>query len=208
MSTITISQLGTILAFTDETVMPVVGNVFGTLTTLKTDGNTVKTYVLGTLPADVDNIEANVVVLQGNVSVLQSNVAALGVANTVQSSLINTIQSNISALATVATSGDYNDLINTPVLSTVATSGDYNDLINPPVLGSVALSDDYNDLINTPVLGSVALSDDYNDLINTPNLAAISEFVMGNVTHWTSNVFTFSEAINQLAERVYNIENP
>ena len=34
--------------------------------------------------------------------------------------------------AEVATTGDYDDLINTPALAAVATSGDYNDLINRP----------------------------------------------------------------------------
>ena len=36
------------------------------------------------------------------------------------------------SLATVATTGDYDDLIDTPNLSTVATSGSYNDLTNKP----------------------------------------------------------------------------
>ena len=33
-------------------------------------------------------------------------------------------------------------------------------------------------------------------------------FTMANVTHWTSNVTTISAALNQLAERIWNIENP
>lgn len=37
-------------------------------------------------------------------------------------------------LATVATTGDYNDLKNKPSLSTVATSGDYDDLTNKPTI--------------------------------------------------------------------------
>lgn len=37
-----------------------------------------------------------------------------------------------SDLATVATSGDYDDLLNAPSLATVATTGDYNDLLNKP----------------------------------------------------------------------------
>jgi hypothetical protein len=45
-----------------------------------------------------------------------------------------------SALATVATSGDYTDLSNTPALATVATSGDYTDLSNTPALATVATS--------------------------------------------------------------------
>ena len=42
-----------------------------------------------------------------------------------------------SALAPVATSGDYADLINTPALASVATSGDYDDLINKPTIPTV-----------------------------------------------------------------------
>lgn len=45
-------------------------------------------------------------------------------------------------LATVATTGDYSDLLNTPTLAAVATSGDYTDLSNTPhipVIGTVTL---------------------------------------------------------------------
>lgn len=37
-------------------------------------------------------------------------------------------------LAAVATSGDYDDLLNKPSLATVATSGDYDDLVDKPVI--------------------------------------------------------------------------
>ena len=43
----------------------------------------------------------------------------------------------ISDLASVATSGDYNDLQNTPNLAAVATSGSYNDLDNKPIIPPV-----------------------------------------------------------------------
>ena len=33
-------------------------------------------------------------------------------------------------------------------------------------------------------------------------------YTMGNVAHWTSNVTTISAALDQLAQRIYNIENP
>ena len=42
-----------------------------------------------------------------------------------------------STLATVATSGSYNDLTNKPTLATVATSGSYNDLSNKPAIPTV-----------------------------------------------------------------------
>ena len=57
-------------------------------------------------------------------------------------------------LATVATSGSYNDLNNKPNLATVATSGSYNDLSNKPTLATVATSGSYNDLSNTPTIPS------------------------------------------------------
>lgn len=41
---------------------------------------------------------------------------------------------NASALAAVATSGNYNDLSNKPNLAAVATSGDYDDLSNKPTI--------------------------------------------------------------------------
>ena len=40
-------------------------------------------------------------------------------------------------LATVATTGSYNDLLNKPDLATVATTGSYNDLLNKPTIPTV-----------------------------------------------------------------------
>ena len=44
-------------------------------------------------------------------------------------------------LATVATTGDYDDLTGKPTLATVATSGDYDDLTGKPTLGTAAATD-------------------------------------------------------------------
>lgn len=44
-----------------------------------------------------------------------------------------------SGLATVATSGDYTDLSNTPTLATVATSGSYADLSNKPTIPAAGI---------------------------------------------------------------------
>ena len=41
---------------------------------------------------------------------------------------------NVPTLATVATTGSYNDLIDKPTFATVATSGSYNDLTDKPVI--------------------------------------------------------------------------
>ena len=44
---------------------------------------------------------------------------------------------NKPSLATVATTGDYDDLTNKPNLATVATTGDYDDLTNKPTIPTV-----------------------------------------------------------------------
>jgi hypothetical protein len=66
------------------------------------------------------------------------------------------IDSKLGTLATVATSGDYNDLLNAPALATVATSGAYADLSGTPTLATVATSGDYSDLLNTPSADDLA----------------------------------------------------
>lgn len=63
-------------------------------------------------------------------------------------------QVGYTTLATVATSGDYNDLGSLPALATVATSGDYNDLSNLPTI-PVNLDDLANVNAPSPTNGQV-----------------------------------------------------
>ena len=51
-------------------------------------------------------------------------------------------------LATVAKTGSYNDLSNTPSLATVATSGNYADLSNKPTLGTAAAKDSTSTILS------------------------------------------------------------
>lgn len=78
-------------------------------------------------------------------------------------------------LKTVALSGSYNDLTDTPNLSAVATSGAYSDLSGTPNLATVATSGAYSDLSGTPNLASVATSGSYNDLTDIPTPLTTSE---------------------------------
>jgi hypothetical protein len=236
MSTIKISELGNLSAITGNAFVPIVSNITGSYSTVKANIDQLKSYIVTDVNSEIVTINANVAsanigmkgyVDQGNTiqtaaiassnigmkgyvdsadttlssSITAANVGMKGYVDAVttawqanassQASLIYAIQSNVAGLSNVASSGDYDDLTNTPVLSNVALSGDYNDLV-----------------ANVPVLSNVAISNDYNDLDNLPNLAVFAEYIMGNVTHWTSNVFTFTAAIDQLAQRIYNIENP
>jgi hypothetical protein len=47
-----------------------------------------------------------------------------------------------------------------------------------------------------------------NSFVGNGSLLTGIAYTMGNVAHWTSNVTTISAALDQLAERIYNIENP
>ena len=83
---------------------------------------------------------------------------------------IGDINTTLSGLATVATTGDYDDLIDKPSLATVAITGDYDDLIDKPSLATVATTGDYDDLIDKPSLATVATSGSYADLTNKPTI--------------------------------------
>lgn len=69
-------------------------------------------------------------------------------------------------LATVATSGNYNDLYNLPNLF----DGSYLNLTDKPTLATVATSGLYSDLTGAPNLATVATTGSYNDLSNQPTI--------------------------------------
>ena len=79
-------------------------------------------------------------------------------------------------LATVATTGDYDDLMDKPTLATVATSGSYNDLTNKPTIPAAQVNSDWNatsgvaKILNKPTLATVATSGSYNDLTDKPTI--------------------------------------
>lgn len=83
-------------------------------------------------------------------------------------------------LATVATTGDYDDLLNKPTIPAAQVQSDWTEadntdpsyIQNKPTLATVATSGLYSDLSGTPSLATVATSGDYDDLINKPTIPA------------------------------------
>lgn len=79
-------------------------------------------------------------------------------------------------LALVASTGDYDDLIDKPSLATVATSGSYNDLTNKPTIPAAQVNSDWNadtgvaKILNKPSLATVATTGSYDDLTNKPTI--------------------------------------
>jgi len=167
--------------YTDLTNKPTIPSLTGYATETYVD--TILSDLIDAAPATLDT--------------LNELAAALGddpnFATTVSTTL--GLKANSADLATVATSGDYTDLINTPTVpidvsdltdTTNLLSGvtSYNDLSDKPTI-PVDVSDltdttsllnhfsgDYTDLTNVPVLATVATTGAYSDITGTPTVPA------------------------------------
>ena len=108
--TIKISQLQTIGAVQGNTIVPIVGNVAGTLTTLQSNVSQLQTYIVGTAFTDIANLYANTIATAysfANVWANLNNVASsLSSLNSLESSanigmhgyVDNAISTNVSVL--------------------------------------------------------------------------------------------------------------
>lgn len=104
-------------------------------------------------------------------------------------------------LATVATSGDYDDLLNKPTIPAAQVNSDWDavsgvaQILNKPSLATVATSGSYSDLSGTPNLATVATSGSYNDLSNKPTIPTVNNptitITQGGVTKGS---FTLNQA--------------
>lgn len=81
-------------------------------------------------------------------------------------------------------------------LSAVATSGNYNDLINRPPLSDVAYSGSYSDLIDTPVIAS-AIEDGNQGLVNS---SLVYNYVETHTSDVDLNIATESEVLAIIEE--------
>jgi hypothetical protein len=122
------------------------------------------------------------------------DVAACEVITNIQQDITD-LQTSIDGLATVASTGSYDDLTDLPSLSEVATSGSYNDLSDtPPAVDPQIQSDwtqsntaaldfiknkpqlfsgSYDDLTDAPTLATVATSGSYDDLTDKPTIPTL-----------------------------------
>ena len=103
-----------------------------------------------------------------------------------------TIRSGASAGATAVQPGD---------LATVATTGSYNDLSDKPTIPAAQVNSDWNansgvaQILNKPTLATVATSGSYNDLSNKPTIPTVNNptitITQGGVTKGS---FTLNQA--------------
>ena len=77
-------------------------------------------------------------------------------------------KADTSSLATVATSGSYNDLLNKPTIPAAQVNSDWDavsgvaQILNKPTLATVATSGNYNDLTNKPTIPAAQVNSDWN----------------------------------------------
>lgn len=130
--------------------------------------------------------------------------------------LVGNVSLSNLGLANVASTGEYSDLVNTPVLGTmaaenasdytktsslsnVALTGSYDDLVNKPVFGTAAFANTTDfataaqgDLANTAVqptdLANVATTGNYNDLTNKPTIPAAQVNADWNATSGVAEI--------------------
>jgi len=111
---------------------------------------------------------------------------------------------NKPTLATVATSGSYNDLSNKPTIPDAQVQSNWNEtsssskayIQNKPSLATVATSGSYTDLNNKPSLATVATSGSYSDLSNKPTIPSVATAIADNVTGYVTGdqVYDYAEA--------------
>ena len=89
-----------------------------------------------------------------------------------------------------ATSDLTNDsgFVTSSELATVATTGSYTDLTNTPSIPAAQVNSDWNstsgvsEILNKPTLATVATSGSYNDLSNTPAIPVNSDFALSGLS--------------------------
>ena len=92
---------------------------------------------------------------------------------------------------------------NTADLATVATSGDYDDLSNKPSIPPAQVNADWNassgvaEILNKPQLATVATSGDYDDLSNKPSIPVVDQTLNPS----SSNAISNSAVVNGLSDK-------
>lgn len=156
----------------------------------------------------------------GTITGIKMNGSSKGTSGVVDLGTVITAHQDISGkantadLATVATSGSYNDLINKPTIPTVdstlsstSTNPVQNKVINNALSGKAASSHTHtkSDISDFPTLATVATSGSYNDLSNKPTIPTVNNGTL-TIQKNGNDVATFGA--NQSTAATANITVP
>jgi hypothetical protein len=112
---------------------------------------------------------------------------------------------NVAAYVTTANSAVVGYVDNAVSTANIGMNGFVNAVIDAVNVANIVVTQSIVSA-NVGVIGYINLANTIqSSQITAANLGI---YTMGNVTHWTSNVSTISAALDQLASRIYNIENP
>ena len=112
---------------------------------------------------------------------------------------------NVAAYVTTANSAVIGYVDNAVSTANIGMNGFVNAVIDAVNIANIVVTQSIVSA-NVGLIGYINLANTIqSSQITAANLGI---YTMGNVTHWTSNVSTISAALNQLASRIYNIENP
>lgn len=108
----------------------------------------------------------------------------------------DTVSASTVTLANVATTGDYDDLINKPTIPAAQVNSDWDavsgvaQILNKPTLATVATSGSYNDLTDKPTIPTV------NDATLTiqKNGTTVDTFTANSATNKTVNITVPTQA--------------
>lgn len=167
----------------------------------------------GIIPAqrNMDNLDQAIRTIPQNTGTTYTAGTGIDIDANNEISVDNTTVPYFSDLATVATTGDYGDLLNTPTIPAAQIQSDWTQatttaldyIKNKPSLATVATSGLYSDLTGTPSLATVATSGDYGDLLNKPTIPTVNDATL-TIQHNGTNVQTFTA--NQSTNATANIE--
>jgi hypothetical protein len=107
--TIKISQLPSLTTVYGNVLLPVVSNVAGTWTTVRSNVAQLQTYILGTVNTDLANLTANAAVQDGQISTLTANAAVQhGQIITANTNMKGYVDGQISTTSSVITTANTN----------------------------------------------------------------------------------------------------
>ena len=112
---------------------------------------------------------------------------------------------NVAAYVTTANSAVIGYVDNAVATANIGMDGFVNAVIDAVNVANIVVTQSIVSA-NVGLIGYINLANTIqSSQITAANLGI---YTMGNFAHWTSNVSTISAALDQLASRIYNIENP
>jgi hypothetical protein len=229
--TIKISELDALGVFFANTIVPVVGSVSGTLTTLRANGAVIKTFITSELVAadavlsgQISSLTSNAGVQAGQISTLTSNAG-------VQAGQISTLVGNVDSLSNQITDANVNlkGYVDEQIATTAANAsanaaiqaGEISSLFSNAASQATLISNATTQITtaNTNMKGYVdsAISSNVSAIINGApgaldtlnelanalgNDAIFSTTVTNTLANITSNVNSLSDALNSYSPNV------